>query len=261
MPRLRSLLGTSLAVALIVACGSTKATVQLDSTAPAATTAPTVVLATSTVSTTIETAPTTPLTTPSSAAQTSVPAALAVDAAAAQITALLSRDAVPIGTSVTASTPVAFDTCPFGDRQSLGVGSHAPTDYSTIDAFATWQGKVVVNNGVTSGFLDCTATDNATTFELAAGTYPSCDSTVVTALPGAVATGKASGGTTYALPAPQSIIAAWCFGDFLVDLRLTIPTTLTLPDPQSAGDWLDALVPAVIAGAAAINPDAFPAHA
>jgi hypothetical protein len=261
MRRLRLLLGTSLAVALIVACSSTKATVQSDSTAPAATTPPTVALATSTVSTTVETAPTTPLTTPSSAPQTSAPGALAVDAAAAQITALLTNDAVPTGTTVTASTPVAFDTCPFGERQQLGVGSNAPTDYSTIDTFETWQGKVVVNNGVTSGFVDCTATDNATTFELAAGTYPSCDSTVVTALPGAVATGKASGGTTYALSAPESIIAAWCFGNFLVDFRLTIPTTLTLPDAQSAGDWLDALVPAVIAGAVAINPDAFPVHA
>jgi hypothetical protein len=261
MPRLRPLLGTSLAVALIVACSSTKATVQSDSTAPATTTPPTVAPVTSTVSTTAETSLTTPPTTPSSASQTSVPGPLAVDAAAAQLTALLSNDALPTGTTVTASTAVAFDTCPFGERQPLGVGSHAPTDYSTIDTFATWQGKVVVNDGVTTGFVDCTATDNATTFELAAGAYPSCDSTIVTALPGAVATGKASGGTTYALSMPESIIAAWCFGDFLVDLRLTIPTTLTLPDPQSAGDWLDALVPAVIAGAAALNPDAFPVHA
>jgi hypothetical protein len=260
MPRLRSLLGSSLAVVLIVACSSTKATVQPDSTAAATTTPPTVALATSTVSTTVETALTTPLTAPSSPTQTSAPGPLPVAAAAAQLTALLTNDAVPTGTTVIASTPVAFDKCPFGERQQLGVGSNAPADYSTIDTFETWQGKVVVNNGVTSGFVDCTATDNATTFELAAGAYPSCDSTVVTALPGAVATGKAAGGTTYALSMPQSIIAAWCFGDFLVDLRLTIPTTLTLPDPQSAGDWLDSLVPAVIAGAAAINPEAFPVH-
>lgn len=189
-----------------------------------------------------------------------MPGPLAVAAAAVQFIALLSHDALPTGTTVTVSTPLAFDKCPFGDRQQLGIGSHAPTDYSTIDTFETWQGKIVQNNGVTTGFVDCTATDKATTFDLAAGAFPSCDSTIVTALPGAVATTKAAGGTTYVLSMPESIIAAWCSGNFLVDLRLTIPTALTLPDPQSASDWLDSLVPAVIAGTAAINPDAFPVH-
>jgi hypothetical protein len=261
MRRFRLLLATSLAVVLIAACGSTKATVQPASTSAAATTPPTAAPAPTTPLTTVVTSPTTRVSSPSSAPPSSVPATLAVDAAAAQLTSLLSNDAVPSGTTVTASTALEFDKCPFGERQQLGVGSNAPTDYSTIDTFEGWQGKVVVNNGVTSGFVDCTATDNSTTFELAAGAFPSCDGTIQTSLPGAVATGEASGGTTYALAMPQSIIAAWCFGNFLVDLRLTIPTTLTLPDPQSAGDWLDSMVPAVIAGAAAIEPDAFPVHA
>ena len=58
--------------------------------------------------------------------------------------------------------------------------------------------------------------------------------------------------------------AAWCSGDFLVDLSVQAAggqDTLSPPvDAQTAGAWLDALVPNVIAGIVAMDPYAFPVH-
>ena len=114
----------------------------------------------------------------------STAAGVDVDGAAANIAALLAADGLPIDTPTDDHTPRRFDSCPFGDRQTLGVGRLAPDGYAAIDTFTHWRADLVDINDVVAGLVACYAnpSDDHLHFQLIGGPWPACDSSVPTQL-------------------------------------------------------------------------------